>query len=217
METIITQNTQGNARLLPRKWWNAMCKKNSFGFYQLRYDTIETPAIEYAETLLGKYGEEGNKLTYSFEDNGGRKIALRYDQTVPFARLVAMNYPQLPMPFKRYQLDKVWRADKPAKGRYREFVQCDIDIIGTENLLSEGEVTRVMYEVFKRLGFSNFVIKFNSRKLINGMMKSLNIPADQQVAVIRVLDKLDKIGKDEVIKEMSSFIAKADAEALLKS
>ncbi|KKU78435.1 MAG: Histidine-tRNA ligase [Candidatus Peregrinibacteria bacterium GW2011_GWA2_47_7] len=131
MTSIITPKIlKGTRDFLPQEMAKRryVMEKIRSVFVNFGYDTIETPAIEYAETLLGKYGEEGNKLTYSFEDNGGRKIALRYDQTVPFARLVAANSSDLPMPFKRYQIDKVWRADKPAKGRYREFVQCDIDI-----------------------------------------------------------------------------------------
>ena len=185
-------------------------------FIRFGYDAIETPAIEYAQTILGKYGDEGSRQTYTFEDNGGRKIALRFDQTVPFARLVASNYQNLPMPFKRYQIGRVWRADRPAKGRYREFYQCDIDIIGTTNLLAEGEVIQVMYQVFKTLGFPNFVIKFNSRRLINSILDSLNIPKKDQVAVVRILDKLEKIGSQEVLKEWSSFINEKTARDLLK-
>lgn len=184
-------------------------------FVKFGYDAIETPAIEYAKTILGKYGDEGSKQTYTFEDNGGRKIALRFDQTVPFARVVAANYQNLPMPFKRYQIQPVWRADRPAKGRFREFYQCDIDIIGTTNLLAEGEVIQVMYQVFKSLGFSNFVIKFNSRRLINSILESLNIAKQDQTAVVRVLDKLEKIGPQEVLKEWSSTIDAKTSEQLL--
>ena len=185
-------------------------------FIRFGYDAIETPAIEYAKTILGKYGDEGSKQTYAFEDNGGRKIALRFDQTVPFARLVATNYQNLPMPFKRYQIARVWRADRPAKGRYREFYQCDVDIIGTTNPLAEGEIMQVMYQVFKALKFSNFIIKFNSRRLINSILDSLNIPKKNQVAVVRILDKLEKIGPKEVLNEWSNIIDKKTAEKLLK-
>lgn len=185
-------------------------------FVRFGYDSIETPAIEYAKTILGKYGDEGSKQTYTFEDNGGRKIALRFDQTVPFARVVAANYQNLPMPFKRYQIQPVWRADRPAKGRFREFYQCDIDIIGTTNLLAEGEVMQVMYQVFKSLGFSNFVIKFNSRRLINSILDSLNIAKQDQTAVVRILDKLEKIGAQEILKEWSGIINEKTAQELLK-
>ena len=118
--------------------------KIKLAFINFGYDSIQTPAIEYAETILGKYGDEASKLVYRFKDNGGRDIALRYDQTVPFARLVATNFKNLPMPFKRYQIDRVWRGDRPAKGRYREFYQCDVDIIGTKNLLAEAEIGGVI-------------------------------------------------------------------------
>lgn len=181
------------------------------------YDQIDTPAIEYAETLMGKYGEEGSKLVYSFEDNGGRQIALRYDQTVPLARVVAANYNTLPMPFKRYQISKVWRADKPAKGRFREFTQCDIDIIGTTNLLSDAEVAKVIYQVYASLGFKKFIIKVNSRRLLNSILRSVGIPADKQSSTIRVLDKLDKVETDEVEKELSVVIGEKAAKELLKA
>src|SRR3990167_3793083 len=144
-------------------------------FVWFGYDTIETPAIEYTRTLLGNYGEEGSKLMYRFKDNGDRDIALRYDQTVPFARLVAANYQNLPMPFKRYQISRVWRADKPAKGRYREFYQCDVDIIGTNSLVADAEIAKVVSSVMQDLGFSEYIIKFNSRRLINSVLAGLGI------------------------------------------
>ena len=115
------------------------------------YDPIETPAIEYAETILGKYGDEGDKLTYTFKDKGGRAIALRYDQTIPTARFVAANHNDLAFPFKRYQIGNVWRADKPQRGRYREFLQCDADVIGTESLLCEAEIIMMLNEIFTEL------------------------------------------------------------------
>lgn len=184
-------------------------------FTRFGYDEIDTPAIEYAETLLGKYGEEGSKLTYSFKDNGGRDVALRYDQTVPFARVVAANYSILPMPFKRYQISKVWRADKPGKGRYREFTQCDIDVIGTKNLVSEAEVTKVIAEVFKKLGFAEVSIKINSRRLMNSIMNGLDIAEEKQPFVIRILDKLAKIGEVGVREEMKEIISNDAVDRLL--
>ncbi len=185
-------------------------------FMNYGYDTIETPVIEYAETLLGKYGEEGSKLTYTFEDNGKRKVALRYDQTVPFARFIAMYNKQLPMPFKRYEISRVWRADKPAKGRYREFYQCDIDIIGTESLLAEAEIAKVVYAVFSELGFDDFKIKYNSRRLINDVLNKLEIDSDQQIKIIQILDKLDKISKSEIEEELLKTIDKTQLEKLLQ-
>ncbi|MDR3643223.1 MAG: histidine--tRNA ligase [Candidatus Doudnabacteria bacterium] len=185
-------------------------------FTKFGYDAIETPAIEYAETILGKYGEEGSKLVYRFKDNGDRDICLRYDQTVPFARVVAANYKTLPMPFKRYQIGRVWRADRPAKGRYREFYQCDIDIIGTQSLVAEAEIAKVMAEVFTALGFSKFKIKFNSRRLINSILKDLNIPAENQAGMIRILDKMDKLSLPEIKQELKSLASDSEASKLLE-
>lgn len=184
-------------------------------FVNFGYDTVETPVIEYAETILGKYGDEATELVYRFKDNGGRDIALRYDQTVPFARLVAGNYKNLPMPFKRYQISRVWRADRPAKGRFREFYQCDIDIIGTTSLLAEAEVAAVMAKVFKALGFPNFVIKFNSRRLINSILTSLDVPNQKQPSAIRILDKLEKLGPMAVVKELSEVIPAETSQKLI--
>ncbi len=185
-------------------------------FAKFGYDAIETPAIEYAETILGKYGEEGTKLVYRFKDNGGRDICLRYDQTVPFARVVATNYKILPMPFKRYQIGRVWRADRTARGRFREFYQCDIDIIGTQSLVAEAEIAKVIAEVYTALGFPKFIIKFNSRRLINSILNDLNIVAENQSAVIRVLDKMDKLSLAEIKQELKSLITNSEASSLLK-
>lgn len=184
-------------------------------FINFGYDSVQTPAIEYAETILGKYGNEASKLVYRFNDNGGRDIALRYDQTVPFARLVAMNFQKLPMPFKRYQIGLVWRGDKPGKGRYREFYQCDIDIIGTQSLVAETEIATVIAKTFNVLGFENFVIKFNSRRLINSILDSLKVSAEKQSAIIRILDKLEKLDRKSVTQELTSLIDKSSANKLL--
>ena len=190
-------------------------KKMKEIFIGFGYDSVQTPAIEYAETILGKYGDEASQLVYRFKDNGGRDIALRYDQTVPFARLVASNYKTLPMPFKRYQIGPVWRGDRPGKGRYREFYQCDVDIIGTKNLLAEAEIAAVIVKAFTTLGFKDFIIKFNSRRLINSILESLNISTENQAGIIRILDKLEKIGRKNVIEELVSLIDKSLANKLL--
>jgi histidyl-tRNA synthetase len=208
---------QGTRDFLPKdmaKREYALNKIKS-AFINFGYDSVQTPAIEYAETILGKYGDEASKLVYRFKDNGGRDIALRYDQTVPFARLVASNFKNLPLPFKRYQIGPVWRGDRPAKGRYREFYQCDVDIIGTRNLLAEAEIAGVITKVFTTIGFKNFTIKFNSRRLINSILESLNIPAEKQSGVMRVLDKLEKIERRGVIRELAEFVDEASANKLL--
>ena len=218
MKTFIKPKIlQGTRDFLPQdmaKREYAMNKIKS-AFINFGYDSIQTPAIEYAETILGKYGDEASKLVYRFKDNGGRDIALRYDQTVPFARLVAANFKNLPMPFKRYQIDRVWRGDRPAKGRYREFYQCDVDIIGTKNLLAEAEIAGVIAKVFTTIGFENFVIKFNSRRLINNILDSLKISAEKQSAVIRILDKLEKVDRKGVIEELKPLINESTAKELL--
>lgn len=186
-------------------------------FKRFGYDTIETPVIEYAETLLGKYGEEGSKLMYQFPDNGGRQIALRYDQTVPTARFVAMYYNNLPMPFKRYQISRVWRADKPAKGRYREFYQCDIDIIGTDSLVADAEIAKVVSSVMQDLGFPEYIIKFNSRRLINSVLEGLAIQEYNYAKVLQTLDKLDKIGRPAVAEELANVLDASTVEKLLST
>lgn len=168
-------------------------------FEKFGYDAIETPIICPAETILGKYGNEGDKLTYSFEDNGGRRIALPYDLTVPFARLVAANWQKLSMPFKRYQIQRVWRAEKPQKGRLREFYQCDVDIIGTKSLIAEAEIAKIVANVFGELGFTGISIKVNSRRLLNAVLKEFSVPDDKMIQAIGVIDKLGKIGDENVI------------------
>lgn len=185
-------------------------------FIRFGYDTIETPVIEYAKTLLGKYGDEGSKLVYSFKDNGDREIALRYDQTVPLARFVSMYYPELPMPFKRYQISRVWRADKPAKGRYREFYQCDVDVIGTESLLSEVEIALIIQTVFKKLGFERFTICFNSRRLMNSIFSSLGLAKNQYAEVLREFDKLTKTSPELVSLQLEKFLEKNVVDSLMK-
>lgn len=171
-------------------------------FEQFGYSPIETPIICPAETILGKYGEEGDRLTYSFKDRGERLIALPYDLTVPFARFVAANYQDLPIPFKRYQIQRVWRAEKPQKGRLREFYQCDIDIIGTKSLICEAEIAKIIVAVFERLRIPNITIKANSRRLMNTILQSFGINMNDSLAVIRIIDKIAKIGKEAVISEL---------------
>ena len=185
-----------------------MAKRNKImaimrnSFEQFGYASIETPILSRAETILGKYGDEGDKLTYSFSDNGGRKIALPYDLTVSFARYVAASYYNLPMPFKRYQMQRVWRAERPQKGRYREFYQCDIDIIGSKDLICEAEIAKIISIVFDRLDIRNITIKINSRRLLNAILADFGIVNDKAIDTIRIIDKLDKIGESTVITDL---------------
>lgn len=174
-------------------------------FEQFGYSPIETPIICPAETILGKYGEEGDRFTYSFKDRGGRKIALPYDLTVPFARYVSANYQDLPIPFKRYQIQRVWRAEKPQKGRLREFYQCDIDIIGSKSIICEAEITKIIVTAFAKLNLPNITIKVNSRRLMNAVLQSFSISQENIILAIRIIDKIAKVGEREVISELQKI------------
>lgn len=169
------------------------------------FEPLETPTLEYAEVLTGKYGSEADRLLYTFLDRGGRKIGMRYDQTVPLARVVAQYQNELPFPFKRYQIQPVWRAENTQKGRYREFVQCDIDTVGTKSPLADAEVLAIATKAYERLGFplTKVNIKINNRKNFSG------IPTD----AITTIDKLDKIGEEGVRAELR---AKNHPESLLE-
>ncbi len=194
---------------------NAAMDTIRLSFEQFGYVPIETPILSPAETILGKYGEEGDQLTYTFKDRGGRLVTLPYDLTVPFARFFAANYKELPIPFKRYQIQRVWRAEKPQKGRLREFYQCDIDIIGAESLLCEAEIAKMIVTVFNRLKIPNITIKVNSRRVMNAILESFNIQQGQRIAVIRVIDKIAKIGSAAVLDELNQLGVK-DARRLLE-
>ena len=171
-------------------------------FERFGFEPMETPAMEYAETLEGKYGEEGDRLIYKFEDRGGRKVALRYDLTVPLARTMAMY--QVEKPFRRYQIAPVWRADKPQKGRFREFWQCDADIVGSKEVWADAEVIAVTYFALKNLGFNEFTIRINNRKLLNGMALYGGVTDKEMAGFFRIIDKAEKVGWDEVRKELTS-------------
>ncbi len=155
------------------------------------FEPLETPALEYEEILLGKYGSEGDKLMYRFEDNGKRKVALRYDQTVPLARVVAQYQNELPMPFKRYQIQNVWRAENTQKGRYREFLQCDADIVGVSSPLADAEIIKLVLAIYKALNL-DVTIKINDRANLASLDKKY----------IAAIDKLEKIGESAVLSEM---------------
>lgn len=194
-------------------------------FEKYGFQPLETPAMENLSVLTGKYGEEGDQLLYRVLNSGdflhkkgalilsadeleegekvvGPKIAekgLRYDLTVPFARYVAGHFHDLPIPFKRYQIQPVWRADRPQKGRYREFYQCDADVVGTDSLTCEAEILLMIQEVFQKLGIKDYSILLNNRKLLDQIAN--HIGASDKVAFFTILDKLDKIGKEGVLDE----------------
>ncbi len=170
----------------------------TFGF-----EPLETPVLEYAEILTGKYGEEGDKLMYKFKDNGDRDVAMRYDLTIPLARVVAQNA-DLKKPFKRYQVSPVWRADNTQKGRYREFYQCDADIVGTTSLLADAEILALSSTTLQKLGVTDFMIRVNSREIIFAFYESLGLSEADKAAAIRAVDKFDKIGKEGVREELKT-------------
>ena len=168
------------------------------------FQPLETPALENLETLTGKYGEEGNKLIFKVlrrgehESSGETDLALRYDLTVPLARVVAEHRGKLPRFFKRYQIQPVWRADRPARGRFREFYQCDVDAIGSRSMVVETELCAAVADVLQRLGFQDFVIRLNDRRILSGLLDAAGVPADLHGQALVALDKMDKIGPDDV-------------------
>src|SRR3989344_1440778 len=171
-------------------------------FEKYGFDEIQTPSLEYQEVLLGKYGEEAEKLMYLFKDPGQRNVGLRYDLTVPFAR-VASTYQDLPKPFKRYQIQPVWRAENTQKGRYREFYQCDVDMVGTSSPLADAEIITVINDSLKALGFSNFKIRVNSRAVLFSIMENAGIDKERWLTAIQSIDKLDKKTQEEVEQELA--------------
>jgi histidyl-tRNA synthetase len=198
--------------------------RNTFELYS--FQPLETPAMENLETLMGKYGEEGDKLIFKILNNGinnekniekskagfeklleGKSSsditerALKYDLTIPFARYVAMNHTKLTFPFRRYQIQPVWRADRPQKGRYREFTQCDADVVGSLSLLNEVELANIYHEVFIQLGLKNYELKINSRKILVALAELCG-GADKMIDITIAIDKLDKIGLEKVKEEL---------------
>lgn len=172
-------------------------------FESYGFEPLETPSLEYAETLLGKNGDEADRLVYTFKDQGDRMVGLRYDLTVPVSRVLAMYNAQIPLPFKRYQIQQVWRAEKPQKGRYREVCQCDIDTFGSLSPLADAEIIAVIVDALKALKFRDFTVRINSRKVLFGLMEQLGITdKTKQLSYIQSIDKLDKKSKDEVEKEL---------------
>src|SRR6476660_3156376 len=190
------------------------------------FQPLETPAMENLETLMGKYGEEGDKLIFKILNNGlndpknleksknafenvlqGKndknltERALKYDLTIPFARFVAMNHGQLTFPFKRYQVQPVWRADRPQRGRYREFYQCDADVVGSNSLLNEVEFVNLYDAVFKKLGLPDYELRINSRKILTALAELCG-GADNMMNITIAIDKLDKIGLENVKEEL---------------
>jgi histidyl-tRNA synthetase len=172
-------------------------------FQTFGFEPIQTPVLEMRETLLGKYGDEAEKLIFHAQHPFGKEeLALRYDLTVPLTRYVAMHENDLVMPFRRYHIAPVWRAERPQKGRYREFYQCDVDIAGIESMAADAEIVSLVTTVLHRLGFSDFTVKVNNRKILKGIGVYAGVPDAQLGDLYRSVDKLDKIGLDGVTKEL---------------
>jgi histidyl-tRNA synthetase len=185
-------------------------------FAEFAFEPLITPAVERADVLLGKYGDDAEKLIFLVHHPGGKEeLALRYDLSVPLSRVVA-QYPDLPRPFRRYQIAPVWRAERPQKGRYREFYQCDADIVGSESVLADAEIIALIYTVLCRLGFQRFVTIINDRKILAGIGQFSGVPQDRVPELHRVIDKLDRIGVDGVRQELlRSGLAEQTVERLL--
>jgi len=205
------------------------------------FEPLETPAMENLDTLMGKYGEEGDKLIFKILNNGinnekniekskagfeklleGKSSsditerALKYDLTIPFARYVAMNHTKLTFPIRRYQIQPVWRADRPQKGRYREFTQCDVDVVGSLSLLNEVELANIYHEVFIQLGLKQYELKINSRKILTALA-TLCGGADKMIDITIAIDKLDKIGLEKVKEELQQRGLKDEQIKIIES
>jgi len=162
-------------------------------FERFGFAPLETPTLEYASLLLGKYGDEADTLLYTFTDRGDRQIGLRYDQTVPTARVLSQYQNELPKFFRRYQIQNVFRADKPQKGRYREFKQCDLDIYGTISPIADAELLAVVYFTFKEIGFKSIVLQVNDRQTLISTLSPFTTPEVDVFSLIQSIDKLDKM------------------------
>ncbi len=179
------------------------------------FEPLDTPAIEYLEVLSGKAGEN-EKLMYHFADQGEREVGLRYDLTVPLARVVAMHQNDLVLPFKRYHMAPVWRSEKPQRGRFREFWQCDADIVGSPSMLADAQVVSVMIDALGAIGLPSVTIRINHRKLLESLARAAGVPDAQAVGVYRIIDKLDKIGGAAVVAELErSGISASAAKRVL--
>ncbi len=197
----------GFMELLPSEQilFNQMKEKIEEVYKRFGFLPLDTPIIELSEVLLAKAGGETEKQIYRFK-KGDTDLSLRFDLTVPLAKYVAKNYGSLSFPFRRYQIGKVYRGERTQKGRYREFYQCDIDIIGDGelDLINDAELPSVIYMIFTNLGFSKFTIKINNRKILNGLFESIG-QKEKSEDILRIIDKIDKIGKETVIEELEKI------------
>lgn len=204
MSNPAPQTLKGFRDFLPeeKRKRDFVLKKIIETFQVYGFAPLETPTLEYAELLMGKYGEEADKLVYNFEDNGGRRVGLRYDQTVPTARLLSQYQNELPKYFRRYQTQNVFRADKPQKGRYREFTQCDIDIFGSTSTLADAEILACTYSAFQNVGFSKIILKINDRQTLMTTLQPFATNEVNVFSIIQSIDKLDKMSSQDVRNEL---------------
>jgi len=185
------------------------------------FEPLETPAVENIETLMGKYGEEGNQLIFKIlkrgehEKTGEADLALRYDLTVPLARVVAQYQNELPKFFKRYQIQPVWRADRPARGRFREFYQCDVDVLGSRSMVVEAELIAAASDALSTLGFNDFNIRLNHRQVLTGILGQAGVSSDKHNEALIALDKMDKAGPEGVARELHERGVAAEAAVKL--
>ena len=202
MNKIEPRTLPGFMELLPKEQilFNKMKEKIQKSYEKFGFLPIDTPIIEMSDVLLAKAGGETEKQIYRFQ-KGDNDLALRFDLTVPLAKYVTEYYNDLSFPFRRYQIGKVYRGERPQKGRFREFYQCDIDIIGDGELsiINDAEMPAVIYNTIKDLGFEDFTICINNRKLLSGLFKELDLE-DKSVDIMRIIDKIEKIGKENVIE-----------------
>lgn len=186
--------------------------ENTFKSYG--FQPIDTPVLEYRDILLGKGGGETDKQLYSFKDNGKRDVAMRFDLTVPFARFMAAHLNELILPFKRFHIDKVWRGENTQRGRYREFIQCDFDIVGIDNSSADFEILQLMHNSFKAIGVKNISFKISHRGIFNNFLKEINA-LDKSESIMRIVDKIGKIGKEKVFNSLKELISSDSANKIL--
>lgn len=211
-EKVLPKTLPGFMELLPNEQilFNEMMDKIRKSYERFGFLPLDTPIIEASEVLLAKAGGETEKQIYRF-NKGESDLSLRFDLTVPLAKYVAEYYSNLTFPFRRYQIGKVYRGEKAQRGRYREFYQCDIDIIGEDelSLINDAEMPSIIYNTFKELGFDDFTISINNRKILNGLFEALGLN-DKSVDILRIIDKIDKIGKENVVKEIKDLGVEQD-------
>src|SRR5215211_8207467 len=196
-------------KMLPRERIMDTARRvfRSYGF-----SPIDTPALEYLEILLGKGGAETDKQLYRFQDHGGRDVGLRFDLTVPLARFAAQHIGELGTPFKRYHIASVWRGENTQRGRFREFMQCDFDTIGTKSSAADAEIILVVRQLLTEIGFTKFTVRVNDRSILNGMLEKFGL-ADKTTPVLRALDKLTKSDAERVSEEMQSVAGATSDQA----